>query len=143
MRREQQDGHFHQPEVAGVGEGLVFQHDQQRSQQVTHALGIPLLEMGPHIRAHYVTELCEVALLLEKPVAVERLRDPSYIDIQVCQTQFHSLSKCTGKVFTQPPLLLQPFPHASCKCTAVPRPIMYIAAVSSTHIKFSDTSTHQ
>ena len=68
VRREQEDGRLHEAEVAGIGEGLVLNDHEQWSQQVTHALGVSLLQMTPHVRAHNVPEFRQVSRLLEEPV---------------------------------------------------------------------------
>lgn len=67
VRREEVHRLLHELQVAGVGEGLVLQHHQQRSQQVTHALRVAILEVSPHVCTHNVPQLGEVPWLLEEP----------------------------------------------------------------------------
>ena len=67
---EEVDGSVHEPLEAGVGEGLAVQHDQQRSKEVTHTLGVAHVQVAPHIAAHNVAEFLQVSQLLEVPVCV-------------------------------------------------------------------------
>ena len=55
-------------QVAGVGQRLVVQDNQDGREEVTHPLGVAIVEVSPHERADDVAHLVQVLLTLEVPL---------------------------------------------------------------------------
>ena len=54
-------------EIACVGQGLIVKDNKKRREEVTHSLGVPLAEVGPHKGTDDVSDLRQVSLTLKIP----------------------------------------------------------------------------